>query len=78
MQTFRALLWLEDEWFVVQCLDVDVSSQGGSESEALENIGEALVLHFENPHSVPPSVSVSVETIAAPASAQEVEVSVEI
>lgn len=46
---FRASVWREDGWFVAQCLDVDVASQGESEEEALRNLEEALALHFEPP-----------------------------
>ena len=48
-QTFTASLWQEDGWWIAQCLQVDVASQGKSEDEALENLAEALELHFEPP-----------------------------
>lgn len=46
---FSATVWREGDWFVSQCLDVDVASQGRTEEEALENLREALELHFEPP-----------------------------
>ena len=46
---FRASVWPENSWFVAQCLEVDVASQGRSEQEALDNLKEALALHFEPP-----------------------------
>ena len=46
---FKASVWREDDWFVAQCLNVDVASQGRSEEEALRNLTEALALHFEPP-----------------------------
>jgi predicted RNase H-like HicB family nuclease len=46
---FSATVWREGDWFVSQCLDVDVSSQGSTEEEALTNLREALELHFEPP-----------------------------
>lgn len=46
---FTAVVWQEDEWFVAQALEVDVASQGESPYSALENLGEALELHFESP-----------------------------
>ena len=52
-QTFTASVWREGEWFVAQCLEVDVASQGESEAEALANLGEALELHFEPPVASP-------------------------
>lgn len=46
---FTASVWQEDEWFVAQCLEVDVASQGTTEDEALANLQEALELHFMPP-----------------------------
>jgi len=48
-QTFTASIWQEDDWFIAQCLEVDVASQGKSEEEALVNLSEALELYFEPP-----------------------------
>ena len=45
----NAVVWQEDEWFVAQCLEVDVASQGKTEKEALENLRDALTLHFTPP-----------------------------
>jgi predicted RNase H-like HicB family nuclease len=44
-----AVVWQEGEWFVAQCLDVDVASQGHTESEALDNLRDALQLYFTPP-----------------------------
>jgi predicted RNase H-like HicB family nuclease len=38
----------EGEYYVAQCLNVDVSSFGTNEAEALENLQEALELYFED------------------------------
>lgn len=46
---FTASVWREGEWFVAQCLEVDVASQGETETQALENLREALELYFEPP-----------------------------
>lgn len=64
---FTASIWREGEWFVAQCLEVDVASQGASEDEALANLREALELHFEPPRAtVEPRVrAVEVEISAA-------------
>ena len=48
---FTASVWREGPWFVAQCLEVDVASQGESEAEALANLREALELHFESPRA---------------------------
>ena len=45
-QTFTASVWQEDDWFIAQCLEVDIASQGESEEEVLVNLGEALELHL--------------------------------
>ena len=48
-QTFTASIWRENNWFIAQCLEVDIASQGQSEEEALINLAEALELYFEPP-----------------------------
>ena len=48
-QTFSASVWREGKWYVAQCLEVDVASQGTSEAAALRNLGDALSLHFAPP-----------------------------
>jgi hypothetical protein len=35
---FAASVWQEGEWYVSQCLEVDIASQGESEEEALSNL----------------------------------------
>ncbi len=50
-RTFSASVWQEGVWWVAQCLDVDVASQGPTEGEALANLREALELHFEEPQA---------------------------
>jgi predicted RNase H-like HicB family nuclease len=56
-QEFTATVWREGEWFVAQCREVDVASQGLTEDEALDNLCEALELHFEPPRAtVLPSI----------------------
>jgi predicted RNase H-like HicB family nuclease len=39
----------EGKWFVAQCLEVDVASQGKTEKQALKNLQEALELYLEEP-----------------------------
>ena len=46
---FTASICREGSWYVAQCLEVDVASQGYTEQEALRNLREALELHFEEP-----------------------------
>jgi predicted RNase H-like HicB family nuclease len=64
---FSATVWREGDWFVSQCLDVDVAGQGSTEEEALANLCEALELRFEPPVATrPPAVRrIEVEVGAA-------------
>ena len=64
---FAATVWREGNWYVSQCLELDVASQGETEEEALANLKEALELHFEPPLSTrPPGVRmIEVEVGAA-------------
>ena len=48
-QRFSASIWQEGEWFIAQCTQVDVDSQGATEEEALKNLKDALALHFSPP-----------------------------
>ena len=48
-RTFTASVSKERNWFVAQCLEVDVASQGESEAKVLVNLREALELYFEEP-----------------------------
>lgn len=66
-QVFTARIFQEDNWFVAQCLEVDVTSQGETETEALINLQEALELHFEPPCAtvIPQLQKIEVEINAA-------------
>ena len=65
-QTFTASVWREGEWYVAQCREVDVASQGQTEDEALDNLRDALELHFTPPVAtlVPQLRTVEVEIAA--------------
>lgn len=64
---FSATVWREGNWYVSQCLEIDIASQGESEQEALANLKEALELHFEPPQAtrVPEVRTIEVEVGAA-------------
>lgn len=66
-QEFTATVWQEGDWFIAQCREVEVASQGLTEEEALANLGEALELHFEPPRAtILPSIrKIEVELDAA-------------
>jgi len=51
LNTFSAHIGQEGKWFVAQCIEVDVASQGTTKEEAIANLREALELHFEEPQA---------------------------
>jgi predicted RNase H-like HicB family nuclease len=51
-RTFAASVTQEGEWYVAQCLEVDVASQGETEEEALANLREALTLALSSPDAM--------------------------
>lgn len=54
--TYQSVVYKEGKYYVAQCLNVDVSSFGESEKEALANLQEALELYLED---APSNTSVS-------------------
>ncbi len=64
---FTESIWQEGAWYIAQCLEVDVASQGTSEDEALANLCEALELYFTPPlpTAVPHIRALEVDTGAA-------------
>jgi predicted RNase H-like HicB family nuclease len=65
-RVFTASITREGDWYVSQCLEVDVASQRETELEALDNLREALELYFEPPR---PTVVPQVRTIEVEVSA---------
>jgi predicted RNase H-like HicB family nuclease len=58
---FAASVWREGEWYVAQCLEVDIASQGETEDEALSNLKEAMELYFEPPCATRPPLMRMIE-----------------
>ena len=58
---FAASVWREGDWYVAQCLELDVASQGETETEALANLKEALELYFEPPQATRPPLLRTIE-----------------
>ena len=56
-----ASAWPEGDWFVAQCLEVNVTSQGETPEDALHNLEEALELSFE-----PPTASLDTTYLSSP------------
>ena len=47
LRTLTAALHREEDWYIAQCLEVDVASQGHTIDEALANLAEAVELYLE-------------------------------
>ncbi|MGB9177870.1 MAG: type II toxin-antitoxin system HicB family antitoxin [Pyrinomonadaceae bacterium] len=61
-ETFTATVWQEGDWFVAQCREFEIASQGRTKEEALSNLSEAITVHFE-----PPVATILPEVIAVEA-----------
>jgi predicted RNase H-like HicB family nuclease len=46
---FTASITREGDWYIAQCLEIDIVSQGESEDDALANLAEAIQLYFDPP-----------------------------
>ena len=47
MQTYTAVVHREDSWYVAECAELGVVSQGKSLDEAIANLKEATELYLE-------------------------------
>ena len=47
----------EEDWYIAQCLEVDVASQGHTIDEALANLAEAVELYLEEVEEIRPATS---------------------
>jgi predicted RNase H-like HicB family nuclease len=50
----QTVVYKEGAHYVAQCLNVDVSSFGHDEQDAVSNLKEAVELYFEDSHEVVP------------------------
>lgn len=41
-----AVVWREDDWYVSQCAELGVTSQGRTEKAALRNLKQAVLLYL--------------------------------
>ena len=48
-EEFTATVWQEGDWYVAQCREFEIASQGRTKDEALDNLSEAIEVHFEPP-----------------------------
>ena len=60
---FTAAVWQEGDCFIAQCREFEIASQGRTRDEALDNLSEAIELHFEPPVAtiLPEVVSIEAE-----------------
>lgn len=49
-KTLKYIVYKENDYYVSQCLNVDVASFGDTFQEAIDNLNEALELYFDEPH----------------------------
>ncbi len=48
MKSFKYIIYKEGDYYVSQCLNVDISSFGNTVQEAIDNLREAVELYFED------------------------------
>lgn len=65
MHTINYVVWKEDEFFVAQCLNVDVSSFAETREGAVTNLKEAVELYFQDEGTMPFTEVELVETGSA-------------
>jgi predicted RNase H-like HicB family nuclease len=56
-KVFTAAVHQEEDWYVAQCLEVDVASQGQSVDEALANLAEAVELYLDESDDANPTAT---------------------
>lgn len=44
----QSVVWKEGEYYVAQCLNIDISSFGETKADALKNLDEAISLYLED------------------------------
>jgi len=44
----KSVIWQEGDYYISQCLEVDVSSFGKTKKQALDNLQDALELYYED------------------------------
>ena len=64
-QTFVVTVWEKEHWVVARCSEVDVTGQGFTRKEALDNLREAMKLHFDylRATAVPKIRTIKVESV---------------
>jgi predicted RNase H-like HicB family nuclease len=52
MKSIKYVLYKEDKYYVVQCINIELSTFGETMDEAMRNLDEALALYFEDDKDV--------------------------
>lgn len=63
----KVAVWKEDNFYISQCLDVNVSSFGKTKKEALNMLQDALQLYFEDmplPQKTQRATNPSIESVS--------------
>jgi len=60
----KSVVWKEGDYYISQCLEVDVSSFGKTKKQALGNLQDALELYYED-IALPKKVEVKNPVIAS-------------
>ncbi|HOX60838.1 MAG TPA: type II toxin-antitoxin system HicB family antitoxin [Candidatus Magasanikbacteria bacterium] len=60
----KSVVWKEGNYYISQCLEVDVSSYGKTKKEALSMLQDALLLYFED-SPIPKKVEVKRPSIVS-------------
>ena len=58
MRSIKYVIYKEDKYYVVQCLNIELSTFGDSIDEALSNLDEALSLYFKDEKHVPEPIRI--------------------
>lgn len=56
MKEFDYVVWQEDKYHVALCINVEISSFGENEDEAVKNLKEAVELYFEDENKELPKI----------------------
>jgi len=52
MKSIKYVLYKEDKYYVVQCINIELSTFGETIDDAMRNLDEALALYFEDDKDV--------------------------
>ncbi len=62
-ETFTAVVWREGDFYIAQCREFEVASQGETKEDALVNLSEAIEVHLAPPVAtiLPEVISIQAE-----------------